>query len=151
MLSRRTQRGGATALALGLAGVCFLGGCSSPAAEATTVADPATLEKVDGQPTKITLTEKAVARLGIETATVGASSIGGQAAIPVAAVMYDPDGKTFVFTNPAANVYVRAAVTVTDILDDTARLSAGPAAGTKVVTVGAAELWGAETGLGARH
>lgn len=150
MHSRISQRGAAAALALGLTGLCFLGGCSSPAAEAVG-ADPAKVEKVDGQPTKITLTAKAVERLGIETASVGASSAGGKAAVPASAVMYDPDGKTFVFTNPEANVYLRAPITVVDILNGTAQVSAGPAAGTKVVTVGGAELWGAETGLGAGH
>lgn len=149
--SRTSPRGGATAVALGLAGLCFLGGCSSPPAEAVGAADPAKVEKVAGQPTKITLTAKAVERLGIETAAVGASSAGGKAAVPAAAVMYDPDGKTFVFTNPTANVYLRTDITVTDIINGMAQLSAGPAAGTRVVTVGGAELWGAETGLGAGH
>jgi hypothetical protein len=43
---------------------------------------------------------------------------------------------------------VRAEVTVVEIADDKASLSAGPPPGTAVVTVGAAELFGVETGLG---
>ena len=44
-----------------------------------------------------------------------------------------------------------ASVVVADIVGDTAQLSSGLPAGTEVVTVAAAELYGAETGLGAGH
>jgi multidrug efflux pump subunit AcrA (membrane-fusion protein) len=68
--------------------------------------------------------------------------------VPESAILYDPDGQTFVFTNPKDSVFVRAEVTVVEIADGQASLSAGPPAGTAVVTVGAAELFGVETGLG---
>jgi hypothetical protein len=143
-------RGAVTALALGLAGLFFLGGCSTPAAEAAGE-EPAKVEKVAGQPAKITLTPKAVERLGIETAAVSAPSATGPTEVPAAAVLYQSDGKTFVYTNPEPNVYVPAEITVKDIIDSTAQLTAGPPVGTKVVTVAGAELFGAETGLGAGH
>ena len=149
MASRMPRRGVATVLALGLAGVCFLAGCRGPEAEAA-FEDPAKVEKVAGQPARITLAEKAVRRLGVETASLEPGA-GGMLTVPVAAVLYDADGQTFVYTNPRPNVFVRADITVADIVDDTARLSAGPPAGTKVVTVAAAELFGVETGLGASH
>ena len=149
MVSRMPQRGVAVLLALGLAGACFLGGCRGAEAEAS-FEDPAKVEKVAGQPARITLAEKAVQRLGVETASMELGA-GGMLTVPVAAVLYDADGQTFVYTNPRPNVFVRADVTVAEIVDDTARLSAGPPAGAKVVTVAAAELFGVETGLGAAH
>ena len=64
--------------------------------------------------------------------------------IPYSAVVYDTDGSTWTYVNTAARTYEREPITVTDIDGDVALLSAGPAAGTPVVTVGAAELLGTE-------
>jgi hypothetical protein len=136
---------------LGLAGLCFLGGCSTPAAEAAGDEEPAKVEKVEGQPARITLTEKAVERLGLETAPVSAPRASGPTEVPAAAVLYQSDGTTFVYTNPEPNVYVPAEITVKDIIGDKAQLTAGPSVGTQVVTVAGAELFGAETGLGSGH
>jgi hypothetical protein len=58
--------------------------------------------------------------------------------------MYDTNGDTWTFTNPKPLVFVRQKVVVEDIDGDRVILSEGPAAGTMVVTVGAAELMGAE-------
>ncbi len=43
--------------------------------------------------------------------------------MPESAVLYDPDGQTFVFTNPKDSVYVRAEVTVAEIANGQASLS----------------------------
>jgi hypothetical protein len=59
-------------------------------------------------------------------------------------VVYDHDGSTWTYVNTAARTYERKPITVTDIDGQVALLSAGPAAGTPVVTVGAAELLGTE-------
>ncbi len=67
--------------------------------------------------------------------------------IPYAAVLYDPQGKTWTYTNPGPLTFVREPITVDRIEGDKAFLSDGPAPGTLVVTVGAAELFGAETGV----
>ena len=104
----------------------------------------------DGKPARITLTPKAVERLGIRTSPASAAVKGGTS-VPAAAILYSAAGKTFVYTSPEDNVYVPAPVVVADIIGDTAHLSSGPAVGTHVVTVAAAELYGAETGLGAGH
>jgi hypothetical protein len=48
----------------------------------------------------------------------------------------------------APNTYAREPITVDFIEGDRAVLTAGPAAGTVIVTVGAAELYGTETGVG---
>jgi hypothetical protein len=64
--------------------------------------------------------------------------------IPYSAVVYDTDGSTWAYVNTAAKTYERKPITVTEIDGTTALLSAGPAVGTAVVTVGAAELLGTE-------
>jgi hypothetical protein len=71
-----------------------------------------------------------------------------QKVIPYAAVLYDLQGETWVYTRPEPLVYVRAPVIVDYIDGDVAVLSEGPPAGTQVVTAGASELFGAESGIG---
>jgi hypothetical protein len=71
--------------------------------------------------------------------------------IPYAAVVYDASGKTWTYVNETALTYKRAEITVSEIDGDTARITAGPPAGTAVVTTGAAELYGAEIGVGGGH
>lgn len=68
--------------------------------------------------------------------------------IPYAAVLYDLHGETWVYTKPEPLVFVRAPIVVDYIDGDLAVLSEGPPAGTEVVTAGAAELFGAEFGIG---
>jgi outer membrane receptor protein involved in Fe transport len=100
---------------------------------------------------RLTLTESAVARLAIQTSPVRRAS-DGSLAIPYGAVVYGPDGATWAYTNPEGRVYVREQIEIVQIVDDDeALLAAGPAEGTAVVTVGAAELWGTETGVGGGH
>jgi hypothetical protein len=71
-----------------------------------------------------------------------------QKIVPYDAMLYDLNGKAWVFTNPEPLVYIRAPITVDYIEGDLAVLSEGPPAGTEVVTAGASELFGAETGIG---
>ncbi len=66
--------------------------------------------------------------------------------VPTSAVLYDAKGKTWVYTNPEPLVFVRHAVSIDYIDGDRAVLLDGPASGTAVVTVGAAELLGTEYG-----
>jgi hypothetical protein len=68
--------------------------------------------------------------------------------VPYAAVLYDTHGETWVYTNPEPLVYVRAPITVEYIEGDLAVLTDGPPPGTEVVTDGATELFGAESGIG---
>jgi hypothetical protein len=59
-------------------------------------------------------------------------------------VEYNNDGSTFAYTSPEPLAYVQQPITVDSINGTQAVLAAGPAAGTQVVTVGAAELLGVE-------
>jgi hypothetical protein len=68
--------------------------------------------------------------------------------IPAGAVLYEPTGGAYTYTNPTPLTYVRQPLTVAYISGDSAVLTAGPPAGTVVVVVGGAELAGIETGVG---
>jgi hypothetical protein len=129
-----------------------LSACTQTSAEATSGTEPAKVEHLDGSPdvSRLTLTPKAVQRLGIRTATVREETVAGKRrkVIPYGAVLYDAKGATSVYVSTAANTYVRQPITVDFIEGDRAVLEAGPAAGTAVVSVGAAELYGTETGVG---
>ena len=117
---------------------------SEPKVEAITIAE----DEATGLKT-LTLSEKAAQRLGVETAPVAGT--GSQMSIPYAAVVYDAAGKTWAYVNAQPLVYQRAEITVDEIDGDVARLSLGPPSGALVVTTGAAELYGAEIGVGGGH
>jgi hypothetical protein len=68
--------------------------------------------------------------------------------IPYSALLYDPNGGEWMYTNPEPLVFVREKIIVDRIAGDKAILKKGPPVGTKVVTVGVTELYGAETGIG---
>jgi hypothetical protein len=130
-----------------------LSACTQTSAEAESGgAEPAKVEHVEGsdEVSRLTLTPKAVERLGIQTAPLSEATVAGKKrkVVPYGAVLYDADGKTSVYVSSAPNTYVRESITVDFIERDRAVLSAGPAAGTAIVTVGAAELYGTETGVG---
>jgi hypothetical protein len=110
--------------------------------------EPAKVEHFEGAtPARVTLTEEAVKRLDIKTEMIGVAEIDGtvRRVIPYAAVLYDIGGETWTYTNPEPRVFVRHSITVDRVGGDQAVLSNGPPSGTAVVTVGAAELYGAES------
>jgi hypothetical protein len=67
--------------------------------------------------------------------------------VPYEAVLYGVHGETWVYTNPEPLVFVRQPIVIDFIEGDLAFLSEGPEVRTAVVTVGAAELFGTETGV----
>jgi hypothetical protein len=121
--------------------VLVLAGCKSD--NVTEVHHPAKLEESGTEGImRVVLEEKAVDRIGIQTTQVVA--LGSNLVVPYGAILYDTKGDTWTFTNPAPLTYVRAKIVVESVEGDRAILSQGPPAGTTVVTVGAAELMGAE-------
>jgi hypothetical protein len=127
-----------------------LGACNSGSTTSEKKVEAITIQEDESTGLKtLTLSEKAAERLGVETAAVAGS--GSQMTIPYAAVVYDASGKTWTYVNDSPLTYKRAEITVDTIDGDTARLSAGPPSGTVVVTTGAAELYGAEIGVGGGH
>jgi hypothetical protein len=136
---------------------------------------PATVEAIpNSKLKKVTLTAKAADRLGIKTAKVTEDSgidprpvaniaaggnlmLAGTAVapeietrkyVPYASVLYDLDGTTWVFANPAPLTYVRQPIKIDVIAGDKVTLTEGPPAGTVIVTEGAIELFGAEFKVG---
>ena len=68
--------------------------------------------------------------------------------VPRSAVLYDAFGGTWVYEARDGGTFVRQRVALVDLMGDTAVLRQGPPPGTRVVTVGAAEHFGTEFGLG---
>jgi hypothetical protein len=68
--------------------------------------------------------------------------------VPAGAVIHDPQGEAWVYTNPEPLVFVRHRVEVDYFDGDRAVLKDGPAAGTMVVTVGAPLVLGTEFEIG---
>lgn len=115
---------------------------------------PAVVEEIGGTDLyRITLTAKAAARLDIQTAPIRETVVDGRRllAMPYGAILWDASGATWTYTSPEDLVFVRAPVSLDHIEGDQAILTDGPGVGTRVVMVGAAELWGAENGVGGGH
>jgi len=126
-----------------------LSACAPKAAKVEFV-PPSVLEPIEGSDIqRVILTEKAAERLDIQTSPVRDEQVNGSArkVVPYAAVIYDLSGATWVYTNPAPLSFVRESITIDFIEGDQVVLNDGPSSGTEVVTVGVAELYGAETGV----
>lgn len=113
---------------------------------------PAEVEPIEGTDlNRVVLTARAVDRIGLKTEAVREVASPGagraSAAVPVAALVYDNSGNAWVYTMTRPLTYERRRVTVARIEGDLAVLESGPSPGTPVVTVGAAELLGAEYGV----
>jgi hypothetical protein len=152
--SRRRRRGLTLVVATVLAGLTafavYEGLAASPQASATAESDdPATVELIGKTGLKrVVLTQPAAKRLDIKTARVSTTRVNGkrQTVIPYDAVLYDPNGETWTYSNPEHLVFVRRNIRVSAVKGGLAVLSEGPRPGTAVVTVGSAELWGIEYG-----
>jgi multidrug efflux pump subunit AcrA (membrane-fusion protein) len=137
-----------------VAAVLVLAACSGTTAAVPPTPPPLTVEKGEGDaPSRLTLSPRAAERLGIETVAVAEAQVDGatRTVVPYAAVIYDPTGATWAYTNPDGLVFVRAPITIERIDGDRVVLESGPPPGTLVVTVGAPEFWGAENGVGGGH
>lgn len=139
----RSTKVAVTALGLTAAGLGLVG-CSRSEASTAPDAPPAVLEAVPGSDVqKVTFTDEASEAVGVETAPVSRGA-GGSLTVPYSAVIYYLDGTTWVYTQTDKNAFLRVPITVGGIKGEVATLTAGPAVGTPVVTVGAPEVLGAE-------
>jgi len=75
-------------------------------------------------------------------------SSGERLVVPRASVLFDAFGGTWVYEARDGGVFQRQRVALVDLVGDFAVLGQGPAPGTRVVTSGAAELFGTEFGVG---
>jgi len=95
----------------------------------------------------LTLEERAAERVGLVTAPVRAAE-GGRTVIPYSAVVYDPEGAAWTYVATGPLTFVRRKLEVETIDGVVAVLTGGPPVGTKVVSIGGAELFGAEIDFG---
>jgi hypothetical protein len=143
MEQRRTRWALVALLATGLA----LSGCAKTSESEASEDGPVKLVEVKGSDVQqVVLTAKAADRVGIKMAAI--TEKGGAKVAPYAAVVYDANGDAWAYTSAKPLTFVRAPITVQSIAGNDAILSAGPDAGTEVVTVGTAELFGSEQEIG---
>jgi hypothetical protein len=95
----------------------------------------------------VTFTAEGARRVGLQMAPVRRR--GTREVVPYAALLYDAEGRTFVYRRTRGLSFLRERVSVTRIDGAQVFLSRGPAAGTSVVTVGAAEVYGTELDIAA--
>lgn len=111
------------------------------------VEHPAEVEHIEGSElSRVILTERAMQRLDVQTAKVGEAQ--SQKTVPYSALIYDPQGQTWVYTSPQERTFIRHQVTVDRIEGDMAYLSEGPSPGTVVASVAVAEIYGTEFEVG---
>lgn len=96
---------------------------------------------------RVILSERAATRLGIETVAVRAAAQNRQV-IPYSAVVYDAEGVAWTYTSTKPLTYLRHRLNVDHVAGANAILVSGPPNGTRVVSVGAIELFGAEIDFG---
>ena len=129
----------------------LLVGCRDVASEVAPEYEPGTVKPIKGSDldlSRVTLTEDAARRIGLETTPVEAEDRGGRLIVPASAIWIDEHGDAWVYTNPEPLVFVRAQVEVARYVGDTAAvLSDGPEPGTEVASVGVPELIGTEFGV----
>ena len=122
----------------------------APKAPAIEKISPSVVETIEGSDLKrVILTEKATERLNIQMGSIHDEQVNGvkRSVVPYAAIIYDLEGKTWLYTSPAPLTFVREPITIDFIEGDIAVLMNGPSSGTEVVIVGVPELYGTETGV----
>ena len=105
------------ALVLVLGGLLTACGTADPS-EAAEAEPPAVVEAIAGSEDlhRVTLTEQAAQRLGIETVAVAPDLGGDRTRIPYSSIIYDAEGTAWAYVEDEARSFVRHAVTVHDIV-----------------------------------
>jgi hypothetical protein len=98
-------------------------------------------------PGQIQLTKLGEQRIGLQTSRVRRDGRSHGVVIPYSAIVYDPSGKAYAFTNTAPLTFVEVPVRIARVDGNAAYLSSGPNPGARVVAVGAEELYGVQTGV----
>ncbi|MEA2441108.1 MAG: hypothetical protein QOH76_2532 [Thermoleophilaceae bacterium] len=126
-------------------------GAAQGGAEEDEASQAARVEPIPGTHLKrIILQPEALKRLGIRTAVVRQFRERDgdvRLKVPHASVFYAAEGASFIYTNPKPRTYIRRKVVIDDVIRGNAYLAKGPRPGTTVVTDGASELLGVETGV----
>ena len=148
-MRHRTWLVAAALVVVGLTSAACVRGRDVAAAGTDEASSDVAVEAIPGTDlSRVTLTQVAVERLGVTTAPVRGTSTPGHTVVGFGAVLYDADGTSWVYTSPEPRTYLREPITVERVDGNLAYLRDGPKPGTAVVTVGVAELFGAEYGVG---
>jgi hypothetical protein len=135
-----------------LAGGLSVSACKEVEEEEAAGYEPAKLEAIKGKGEdfkRVTFTKEGAARVGLRTATITQS--GNHKIVPYAALIYNDEVKAFVYTSPKPLSYERVPVAVDRVVENRVLLAEGPPVGTKVVTTGAAEVYGTELDIAGSH
>ena len=141
-----------TAVAGLVLGVCSLSACNEVETASPEAYRPASLSPPDKSGVKdVTLTQVAVERIELQTDVVEAE--GRYLEIPEASLVYDGKGQTWVYTviSEQTRTFRRAKVTYAHQDENDVLLSKGPTPGTRVVTQGATQVYGAELEMEGKH
>ena len=144
-LRPRLTRCGLAGLALGLS----LSGCAEVEEKEAETYQPAQLKAVGPKLKQVTFTSLAAEQ--VELTTEKASREGRHTAVDYAALIYDGQGVPWVYTVREPLTFLRAQISVDRIEGDRVLISRGLAPGTEVVTIGAAEVYGAELDIAGGH
>lgn len=151
------RRHGRWMVAIQLTACLCLAGCGVASSKsADSAVDPAKVDSIgDTSLKRVTLAQAAADRLAIRTTVVAGPRVASsgrkkvaRVVVPYPAVLYDVNGAAWVYTVPEPLVYVRHPIVIDYVDGDRAVLSKGPPPGTAIVTVGVAELYGVEVGVG---
>ncbi len=149
-LAVRTLRSWAMPLlAIPCAAVAGCGASSSPPPAPSAILEHAG----GGLPARIVLSPLGAQRIGLRTATALAApaatgTSGTQSVIPFSAIVYDPSGATFAFVAlQVPRTFTEMRIKVARVDGSVAYLRSGPRPGAKVVSVGAEELYGVQSGV----
>jgi hypothetical protein len=137
----------ATSLALAGLSLAACGSSSSPHIPVS-----GRLVQIPGSSTgRIVLTPLGAQRLGLQTGTVQSVPAphrdGPTVVVPYSSLIYDPSGNTYLFTSLSSLTFAELPITVDHISGGSVYLVKGPPPGTRVVTIGAEELLGVQTGV----
>jgi hypothetical protein len=137
----------APAVALMIAG---LSGCTEVETAEVQGYEPSHVEAIQGSDLKrVRLTAEGARRTGLRTARVRED--GRRLVLPYESLIYDGDGRTWVYTSPKPLEFLRVPVEVARVEGSRAVLRDGPRAGSAVVTAGAIEVYGSELEIGGGH
>jgi hypothetical protein len=160
-----------TAILSGVAVALAVGACGS--SHTARVMPSARLVSTPGSASKIVLSAVGAHRIGLITATArkapapapaakSAAKANGRHAkpkpshaaggsstviIPASAVVYDPSGKTYAFVSVGRLSFTEVPIVIKYVRGNSAYLRSGPRAGASVVSTGAEELYGVQTGV----
>lgn len=136
-------------IGLVLAAILAAGGCAGGGAEEE--------EEVPLVQTKLTDLKQYPGHHIIQFTKLGASRVGlatspvtgtpEERVAPYAALLYEPDGSTFVYTSPKVRTYRYTPIKVSRIVGNRIYFTGGPKPGDRVVTSGLPQVYGADIQL----